>query len=173
MDPLVWGLGLLGVALGLLILEIFVPSGGVIGIVALVVAIAGLVGLYRTDTLWGVAGTLAVIVSVPMALWTWVKVFPNTPIGRAMMGGDDSPGDGSFGDGPGAHAPDGSREALGTGGLPPVGSTGQALTDLHPSGFVEIDGKRYDALAQATLVDAGEAIVVTGRSGAQVEVDRA
>lgn len=163
MDPLIWGLALLAIAAALLLLELFVPSGGVIGLVALVVGVAGVVGLYRADTMWGVAGTLAVVAAIPTSFFLWTKVFPSTPIGRMMMGGDEvdeaSARADSFDD---AHEPDVA-----------VGTMGKALTDLHPIGFVEIEGERYDAISRSTLIDAGDAVRVTGRSGVQVEVDRA
>ncbi|MEO0512324.1 MAG: NfeD family protein [Planctomycetota bacterium] len=164
MDPsLAWGLGLMVVALALLALEVFVPSGGVIGAVALIVAVAGLVGLYRADTLWGVAGTLLVVASVPTAVFFWAKVLPSTPIGRAMLGSDD------------VDEASAAADSFAERDEPVAanGATGRALTDLHPIGYVEIEGVRHDAMSRGVLIDAGDQVRVVGRSGVQLEVDRA
>ena len=48
MEPkLLWGLGLIGAALLLLLLEIFIPSMGVLFVTAIVVALAGVVTVPR------------------------------------------------------------------------------------------------------------------------------
>ena len=44
--------------------------------------------------------------------------------------------------------------------MPPPGSTGIAITDLFPSGRVEIDGRRYDARSTLGTIDIGAAIRV-------------
>ena len=50
MEPkLLWGLGLIGAALLLLLLEIFIPSMGVLFVTAIVVALAGVVTLFTYD----------------------------------------------------------------------------------------------------------------------------
>ena len=48
-----WGIVLLGVALALFFVEVFIPSGGLIGIVAGVAAVFGIVLLFRVDTTLG------------------------------------------------------------------------------------------------------------------------
>ena len=44
--------------------------------------------------------------------------------------------------------------------LPPSGSTGTAITDLFPSGHVEIDGHRYEARSALGTIDKGSPIRV-------------
>ena len=52
------------------------------------------------------------------------------------------------------------RESL----LPPFGSTGTAVTDLFPSGRVEIKGRRYEARCALGTIDSGTAIRVVKSS---------
>ncbi len=47
-------------------------------------------------------------------------------------------------------------------GKPPIGSNGRAVTDLFPSGEIEIDGKRFQARAQYGSVASGAEIEVAG-----------
>lgn len=163
MDPLLaWGIGLLVFALVLLLVELFVPSGGVIGAGALVAAIAGVVALFRFDVTWGAAGSLVVLVAIPASFVAWVKIFPSTPIGRAMMGGDE----------PEPEAVVASTQRKPSEDLA-VGTTGQAATDLHPVGYIEIEGVRLDAVARGGLIDVGESVVVVSVRGMQIEVERA
>jgi membrane-bound serine protease (ClpP class) len=44
--------------------------------------------------------------------------------------------------------------------LPPVGSTGTAITDLYPSGRVEIGGRRFEARSALGIIDKGSPIRV-------------
>ncbi|HUG11688.1 MAG TPA: NfeD family protein [Opitutaceae bacterium] len=55
---------------------------------------------------------------------------------------------------------------------PIIGKRGRALTDLFPSGQVEIDGRRYAAQLDLGSVDAGEEVVVTGRGSFGLVVER-
>lgn len=45
-----------------------------------------------------------------------------------------------------------------------VGESGRAVTALRPSGQVEIAGQRYEATVQVGAIDAGDAVVVRGRT---------
>ncbi len=53
-----------------------------------------------------------------------------------------------------------------------VGKTGVAHTVLRPSGRVMIDGKIYDALAETSMIEKGEKIVVIKDEAAQLFVDK-
>lgn len=54
-----------------------------------------------------------------------------------------------------------------------VGKRGLAVTDLRPTGQVEVDGKRYEARVAFKTVPAGTAVVVSGRSGFELQVEEA
>ena len=60
------GLALLAASLLLIVVEVFVPSGGVISLVAAVVAVAGVVCLFRVSVLWGFAGLLSMAILAPL-----------------------------------------------------------------------------------------------------------
>ena len=52
------------------------------------------------------------------------------------------------------------------------GKEGKAITMLRPSGVVEIDGKRYDALTEGEFIEKGKKIVVTRVEGGKVFVKK-
>ena len=52
------------------------------------------------------------------------------------------------------------------------GKKGEAITDLRPSGTVMIEGNRLDAVTDGEYVDAGTPIVVTLVSGNRIVVDK-
>jgi len=52
------------------------------------------------------------------------------------------------------------------------GKIGEAITDLRPSGTVMIDGKRLDAVTDGEYVDAGTPVAVTLVSGNRIVVDK-
>ena len=54
-----------------------------------------------------------------------------------------------------------------------VGQRGVAATALRPSGQVEISGRRYEATVAVGSIDAGEAVVVRGRTDFSLVVERA
>ncbi len=54
-----------------------------------------------------------------------------------------------------------------------VGRRGLVMTALRPAGQIEIDGRRYEAKAPLGTIDAGVAVVVTGREDFALSVERA
>ena len=52
------------------------------------------------------------------------------------------------------------------------GKEGKAITMLRPSGVVEIDGKRYDALTEGEFIERGKKIVVTRVEGGKIFVKK-
>lgn len=159
---LVWGLGLLGVSTLLLIIELFIPSAGIIGVTAAVVAIAGDVCLFKYSPVWGLIGALAIMVVGPAAIIFWAKVFPSTPMGRRLMLGGDSVEE--------LHKMHEQAQRHKEELLALIGAQGVAITDLRPVGVVRIDGERYDALAERDTIAAGTTVQVTTILDNQIKV---
>lgn len=154
---LIWGIALLAIALLLAIVEIFVPSAGLISIVAIICAIAGLICLYRVDWVWGAAGTLTLLILTPIIVNYGFKILPSTPMGRRMMFGEA-----------GEHAPvlqdtKSELESL-------LNAEGVAQTDLRPVGVVRIGQTKHDALAEIGYIRAGSKIKVSAVEGTVIKV---
>jgi membrane-bound serine protease (ClpP class) len=54
-----------------------------------------------------------------------------------------------------------------------VGQRGIAVTALRPSGQIEIEGRRFEAIVEIGVVDVGDAVVVRGRRDFSVIVEKA
>lgn len=162
MEPmLLWGLGLLAAAVLLLLLDIFVPSGGMLSLTALVTSIAGIVCLWRHSTTWGITGVLLVVVLGPAVMIFGLNVWQHTPLGRKMIGAPTEEERAAE-----AMAADRERAAR----LALLGQEGAARTDLRPVGVVEIAGQRYDALSEGPLIAAGSRVRVTVVESNQIKV---
>ncbi len=159
---LLWGFGLFGLAFILFLVELFLPTGGVIGVMVGVAAIAGVVSCFRASMTWGVSSLLFLIVISPIAFAFALKVWPNTPIGRRLILGDASD-DLDEEAPPPTDASDELRQAL-------VGATGVAMSDLRPVGTVRIEGERVEALAEGGMIDAGQDVRITAVEGNRIRV---
>lgn len=165
---LLWGFGLFALAALILVLELFIPSGGLLGALSGVAAIAGVVSFWRHSPGWGLASLGALIILAPVSVSLLLKVWPHTPVGRRMILG--SPGTESE-----EHARhdalERERERLELEAL--VGKTGEALTDLRPVGEVLIDTGRHEGLAQGPAIERGERVRVVDVEGFTLKVRRA
>lgn len=162
MEPvLLWGFALLGAALLLFVVELFVPSGGVLGVVSGVLAVAGVIAFWRAGTWWGTSATLAVATLVPVGINFAIRVMPHTPFGRRLILKQESDVQ--------MHAEDMQRrEAEAMQAI--VGATGTAVTPLRPIGVAEIEGQRVEVLAEGGPIDSGTPIRVVSITDNQLRV---
>lgn len=158
---LVWGLGLLALGLMLGVAEMFVPSGGALGVSAGLCAIAGVVVLFVHEPLWGGIGTVAVIIGAPVLISFAFKVWPHTPLGKRIIGIPTE-------EEAAAVAEEAAKERARDAAL--IGKEGVVVSDLRPVGTVVIDGIRHDALTDTTYTPAGTRVKVLAVAGAQIKV---
>jgi membrane-bound ClpP family serine protease len=149
---LLWGLVMIGLALALGFAELFVPSHGALGLTSGVLAVAGVVCMFKYDTTWGVSTGLALLVLAPFAVGFGMKIWPHTPMGRRIIGAptEDEVQQQRLKE----DAAKAARRAL-------VGKSGTVLTDLRPVGKVEIDGTRHEVLSETSFISAGTRVKVT------------
>lgn len=144
----------LAVGLLLLGLEVIVP-GGVLGAFAgLSLVGAVITGFVAFGPQGGLLSALAVVVLGGVILALWVKVFPNTPMGRLLTLRYNER---AF------RAADTAVESL-------AGKAGVAQTRLRPGGIAVIDGRRADVVSESGYLDAGAAIEVVRVEGNRVVV---
>lgn len=144
LDPIGWAVVLLVVGCGFLVLEIFIPSGGLLSFFAFISLVASLVVAFRRDTTTGLSFMLVALLAVPTAIGVAFKLWPKTPMGRAVLG--ELPTDEET-------KPDDPRRAL-------VGRVGVAQSMMRPSGSILVDGKYIDAVSQGIPIESGEPVVV-------------
>ncbi|MEM7626532.1 MAG: hypothetical protein AAF333_13130 [Planctomycetota bacterium] len=163
---LVWGIVLIAVAVALFFVEVFLPTGGVIGVASGVAAIAGVVMLFRFDSTLGLLAAAACLAALPFLIGFALKIWPDTPFGRWVMLNDAQEAVNQH-DG----EPSSRRGAGHAGAGVAVGDTGKTLTPLFPVGTCLIGGERCECLAKRGTIDAGAKIRVVVVDGSEVYVE--
>src|SRR6187399_888833 len=85
MSPLYWAILLLVFGLGLVALEMFVPSGGVLGFISLAAVVTSIIMAFRYSEYTGVGFMAAAILGLPLFVALLFKWWPNTPLGRRIL----------------------------------------------------------------------------------------
>ncbi len=149
---------MVGAGLLLLVGEFFLPTGGILLVGGLTTwaAAVGVVLLYGTATEASVAViglALGVPISGAVAVWAWQRM------ARRM----------------GLRPTDGTAlDPVEAGELAALkGRYGVTVTPMRPSGAVEIDGRRVDALTEGLMLDAGVGVKCVAVRAGRVIVRRA
>jgi membrane-bound ClpP family serine protease len=165
---LVAALVLGGIALLLLCLEVFIPSGGILSLLCGACAVASVVAMFMWSTTAGIVLLLVYTIAAPVLALLILKVWAHSPIARRYMLADEAKPVGS--DAPNEELdpedPDAAQSAADLvrsrrfeSLAKLVGTRGVTETPLRPSGFVRLecpDGpRRVDASAESGLVEAG------------------
>jgi len=166
-----WGLVLLGIAIVLLSLELFVPSGGLIGMLAAVAAIGSVISFFKYDTSWGIGAICAYVVLGPIVIVFGFRLWLHSPLAKGMiLGGPDLDQIDADEDDHSPMSPEHARQERLAQLRQLIGAQGQTVTPLRPVGTVKINGQRIDAMAEAGVIDAGTPIVVVEVYDNQIKV---
>ncbi|NGX51013.1 MAG: hypothetical protein K1060chlam2_00870 [Chlamydiae bacterium] len=143
------GLGIIGLLL--IYFEFFVP-GGILGILGGILLLTGL-GLFIWEQthiymifIYFLVFAFLLVFTIRFALWK-LKQKPS------FFASDEQSG----------YVASTYDEKL-------IGKSGKALSNLKPSGHIEIDGKQYQALSESSYIKKGESVKVIGGEGAQYKV---
>lgn len=154
MNMLVWVLALLLVGLAVMVAEVFIPSGGVLGFLSVVALVAAIVTAFlEGGAAFGFAVLAVAFVAVPVVLALAFHWFPDTPLGRRVLPPPPEPDEVL----PDAALRHRLREC--------IGRSGRVTSELVPWGRVEIDDIACDALAEAGPIAAGDMVEVTAVQG--------
>ena len=164
---LLWGFLLFAGAIFCTILELFVPSGGMLGLLSGLLAISSLVAFFFHDSRWGLAFMGVYAVLIPAFIAFFFKVWVHTPIGRRMV--LSSTVTGQVESEEGETLPD-QASVHGAAARALVGAHGVAETTLRPVGTIRLAGKRIDAIAESGIIEARSRVVVTEVYDNQIKV---
>jgi membrane-bound serine protease (ClpP class) len=143
-------------AIAVLIAEIIIPTGGLLGIVTV-----GLFGysLYLAftgiSTVVGMMFVAADVVLAPLIFFAGIRLLAKSP---ATLKTSLSKADGF------------SSQAEDLAGL--LGLAGKAVTDLRPAGIGLINGKRVDVVSRGEYIDKGSDFLVQAVEGNRVVVKK-
>lgn len=139
MDYLTIALILIGIGVFLLLAEILVPTGGIL-VVAAMIFFAFAVGiiLYYGTTIEAVVAIVGLAVGLPAAGYVAVLAWSRMSLDTVLEDTTAAP----------VAVPGSESDVL-------KGRTGKTVSPMRPSGTVEFDGKRVDAMTEGTMLDAG------------------
>jgi membrane-bound ClpP family serine protease len=150
-QTLLWAILLLLLGISCLVLEMFIPSGGLLGVLAALSIIGAIALAFMTGPIQGIVMTMFVTLLIPIMLAVAVKLWPETPLGRLIL----------------LRRPQGADEVL-----PQteayrtinalIGKRGVAKSMMLPSGVVLVEGKNYDAVSNGLPIEPGQKVRVIG-----------
>ena len=143
-----WAILLLLLGCALVVLEVFIPSGGIIAVLSAVAIIGSLVIAFQpsptTGPTIGFVFAAVTVFAVPTLIALAFKYWPKTPMGKSFLGELPTEAD---------VLPEDARRIL-------MGRVGVARSKMLPSGAVEIDGQMIDAVTQGQAIEPGTYVVV-------------
>lgn len=158
-QALIWAILILCVGLMLLVAELFIPSGGVLGVLSAVALVGSILIAYtQVGTRAGTVFLLIVLVALPTVVCVGMSYWERTPFGRrlVLMRPTREEID-----------PASERERR-LGEL--VGQIGRTVTPLRPAGMTNFDGRRVDTIAEGMMIDADTLVRVIEVRGHRVVV---
>jgi len=141
----------------LLVAEVFIPSGGIISIIALGCLIGGVALFFNHSKMTGIAGIVVAILMIPTVVIIAYKMLPKTGFGKSVT---LAPPERPQGDA----IPD-TEELKSL-----LGAVGRVLTPLRPVGMCDFSGKRVECVAEGGFVDKDKAVKVLQVEGTQLTV---
>ncbi|MEZ6136612.1 MAG: NfeD family protein [Pirellulaceae bacterium] len=146
MDPIYLAFLLFAAAIVLAIMDIFLPSGGILLVLSAAAAIGSILFGFRSSNGMGMLMLTLVAASVPTFAYVAIRVWPHTPIGkRIILRTPKTEGH--------ASTATSVMEAF-------VGQVLLADTSLMPSGQIKVGHRRFNAIAHSSWIEAGKHVKV-------------
>jgi membrane-bound serine protease (ClpP class) len=146
---------LLVAALAFVVAELFVPSHGMLAIIAGLCALGAVVLASYANVLLGAIFGIAVVIIAPIVFFWAARMYPHTPMGRRVLLAPPPP-------------TDVDPDELPNG--PIVGDRGITMTVLRPAGSVELRGQRVNCVSEAEVIPAGIPVEVIHVAGTRIVV---
>ena len=148
MAPIVWSILLIVAGLVVIGIELFVPSAGILGVLAGALIVAGIVAAFLQNLVVGTIVLVATSLSLPVLIALAIKIWPSTPIGKRILIGAMT-----------------EEEVLPQVDLQQslqalIGHRGIAKTKMLPSGIVWIEDRNYDAISDGFAIEPGTPVEV-------------
>lgn len=156
MESMLWPIVLLLLALMFVALELFIPSGGVLGFLAGASVLASVYVGFMEGAWYGLASLLMALVAVPAAMGVALHYWPRTPLGRRLFLRPEPACE---------KAEDAERQQQLL-----VGKFGVARSKMLPSGAVSVEGRTYDAVSRGNPIEPGDTIRVISVQGNRIVV---
>ena len=152
MSSIVWAVILIAGGIGVILLEMFIPSGGILGLFAALSIVSGVVVAFMAGLKYGTIALVAVAVIVPVVVTLMLKWWPETAFGKMIL------------------IPDQDRDQEPNPLAHLVGQHGLVRKQMMPNGQIMVDDRTFDAVSQGTLIEEGTSIVVVTADGNRILV---
>lgn len=141
----------------LLVIEVFVPSFGLITICAMGAMAGGLAIFFNHSPAAGWVGVIVAIIMIPTVLVMAYKLFPKTRFGKnvSLPGPKREKGDA---------IPDTEKLSK------MAGAIGRVITPLRPVGMCDFAGQRLECVAESGYLDKNQIVEVIKVEGTQLTV---
>lgn len=137
----------------LVILEVFIPSGGVLGIMSGVSFVYAVIHGFNQGSTPGLVVLLCSAVAVPTALTIAFKLWPKTPQGKKSI--------------PDPHLgeSDNQRELEQL-----IGATAITIAQMMPNGRIRLGNDQFDAVTNGTMIEEGRQVEIVSVVGNRIMV---
>lgn len=149
MDPFYVALLLYFAAIVLAFVDIFVPSGGLLIIMAALGGIAAVLFAFRSGNTAGMGMLTLVIASVPVFAVIAIRIWPHTPMGRRII----------------LKLPESTAVSQVNADEPLLELIGKVFktdTVLLPTGQLRVGYRRLNAMAESGFIEAGVPVKIVG-----------
>jgi membrane-bound serine protease (ClpP class) len=141
MDHLLLAYGLIALGLVLLAAELFLPTGGILFVLAVGALVVGVAMTFAESTSRGMVTLIAIFVIIPVVGPILVHYWPKTPVGKRFF----------------LNRPDEDDTLANM----PVnleleqlrGRYGRTVSWLRPAGVAEFDGRRIDIMSEGGMIE--------------------
>jgi membrane-bound ClpP family serine protease len=158
MTPLAWAILLLTFGLLLVVVELFVPSGGVLGFISFSAVVAAIVLAFRYSSYAGLAFLALAVFGTPALVVFGFQIWPRTRLGRRILldvpRGEDVLPDQEL------------RKQL----KQLVGQVGKAKTLMLPGGPIDVAGRTYDAVSEGQPIQPDTPVKIVEVRGTRIVV---
>ena len=162
---LIWSLVFFGVGLVFTMIEVLVPSGGILGIIAVLCLGGSIAVAYGSSGLAAVIVGGVELVCVPVVIALGFKVLPRTRLGKQLI--LSPPASDKY-----EHASDAPAGTTSTGPYEDLlHREGVVVTALRPSGTAEFDGRRISVVSNGEVIENNRRVRVVLVEGARVVVE--
>ena len=152
MPDFFWPAILLLLSLGVLCLELFIPSGGVQSIISGLMLLGSIIlSFVNGGPIVGTVFTVVTITLLPVILILLVRWWPKTSIGKRVL----------IKPPPAEELVPEEVQAL----RELIGQRGKAVTPMLPSGAIRLEGRTIDAVSEGMSIDAGTVVEVVAAKG--------
>lgn len=159
-DPWAYAVLLLVLGLGLAVLEIFIPSGGILGFLSACSIVAAVFVGFRQGPTVGVLILSVAILGLPTVIVLALKYWPKTTMGQRVLLMAPKSED--------VLPEDPRTEHLKS----LIGQVARAKCEMLPGGAIVVDGRTVDAVSEGMPIEADQLVRVIQVRGNRVVVRR-